>query len=94
MTSLRVLKLSATSRMCLAAGQKWRCAVCNELLSAFFEIDHRRALCNGGADKLENLQALCRECHAKKTHSDRFPEQYEALTGRSKYFQGGPLALL
>ena len=36
-----------------------------------FEIDHRIALCLGGLDTRENLQALCCECHARKTKEDR-----------------------
>lgn len=34
------------------------------------EIDHIRALVNGGSDSAENRQALCAECHAAKTRVD------------------------
>lgn len=85
---------SETTRRMVAANQKWTCAMCRELLSAFFQIDHKRALENGGTNLLSNLQALCANCHATKTASvDMAPDEYESRTGKSKYFAGGPLSL-
>lgn len=35
------------------------------------EVDHKIPLRLGGANSLENLQILCRQCHASKTRLDR-----------------------
>lgn len=46
--------------------------MCDDLLSAAFEIDHIVALENGGADDAEtNGQALCPNCHALKSQTER-----------------------
>ena len=34
-----------------------------------FDIDHIVELRDGGKDELDNLQALCATCHAKKTRT-------------------------
>ena len=34
------------------------------------EIDHIRAVCNGGGDEYSNLQCLCTKCHKTKTGKD------------------------
>ena len=70
--------MAAFTRQCIpektkrvvAASQKWRCAACNRLLSAHFEIDHGLALSLGGSNSRRNLQALCPCCHRAKTHGD------------------------
>ena len=52
--------------------QEWRCAHCDSLLPSTFEVDHVRALHNGGLDCLEsNAEALCNQCHAAKTLRER-----------------------
>lgn len=35
------------------------------------EVDHKRALSNGGDNSLENLWLLCIDCHKRKTSSER-----------------------
>ena len=35
------------------------------------DVDHIRPKSKGGADSLENLQALCRDCHKAKTIKER-----------------------
>lgn len=48
----------------------YRCENCGR--AGRLEVDHRRALQLGGDPwALENLQALCRECHAIKTRAER-----------------------
>ena len=58
----------------VAAKQKWRCAVCRELLDETYEIDHIRPLhyATNATEKRElnatdNLQALCRRDHLAKS---------------------------
>lgn len=72
-------KVSETLKKQVAARQGWCCAPprddgmggCGTMLSAFFEVDHVVALCYGGTNDDPNLQALCRECHAKKGAVER-----------------------
>jgi predicted RNase H-like nuclease (RuvC/YqgF family) len=47
--------------------QENKCNLCNSTLSKYFQIDHITALQYGGTDEFENLQALCCECHCKKS---------------------------
>ena len=35
------------------------------------EVDHSRALMNGGSNDRDNLETLCRDCHSIKTGMDR-----------------------
>lgn len=82
-------KLSASKRNEIAAQQKWRCAACRELLEARFELDHKKALWEGGEDCWANLQALHPNCHSHKTKRDcwgYWDTRKEAQTGQSKYF--------
>jgi len=48
------------------------CVGCLELgrLAEAVELDHIRALVNGGSDTPENLQGLCAACHKAKTARD------------------------
>jgi 5-methylcytosine-specific restriction endonuclease McrA len=54
-------------RNMVAHRQEWRCQVCSNLLPPMFLIDHLIPLHKGGADELNNLQALCANCHHDKT---------------------------
>ncbi len=62
--------VSAPVTKLVAAAQAWRCAGCDELLPAAFQIDHRVPLWRGGPDAADNLQALCPNCHAAKTQQE------------------------
>jgi 5-methylcytosine-specific restriction endonuclease McrA len=56
----------------VAARGSWRCAVCDNLLNCAFEVDHIVALEQGGEDDIDtNAQALCSNCHGKKTQNER-----------------------
>ncbi len=59
--------VSETKKKFVAAQQNWTCAGCNEQLPAWFEVDHKIRLDNGGSNHIDNLEALCRNCHGKKT---------------------------
>ena len=58
----------------VAARQKWRCAICKQLLTETYEIDHilplHTAKDEAARQRLNqptNLQALCRRCHLSKS---------------------------
>lgn len=52
----------------IAHRQQYKCAECRELLHPkAMDIDHVRPLAEGGEDTVENCQALCANCHAKKS---------------------------
>lgn len=59
--------VSETKKKFVAARQNWCCNDCKNQLSAWFEVDHVVRLENGGDNHIDNLVALCRECHGKKT---------------------------
>ena len=44
-----------------------KCGNCKNKLSAWFEVDHKTRLEHGGSNHVDNLVALCRECHGEKT---------------------------
>ncbi len=54
----------------VASHQQWKCNDCKQMLDATYEIDHIRALYKGGSNDIRNLQALCRNCHGRKTLID------------------------
>jgi hypothetical protein len=51
----------------IASRQRWKCKKCKKLLDETYEIDHIIPLYNGGSNKNFNLQALCPNCHRKKS---------------------------
>lgn len=59
--------VSETKKKFVAARQNWCCGDCKKQLSAWFEVDHTIRLEHGGSNHIDNLVALCRECHGKKT---------------------------
>ena len=63
--------LNNTTKKLVASNQQWRCNMCNILLDASYEIDHKIPLYKNGTNEIHNLQALCRNCHGKKTIFDK-----------------------
>ena len=59
--------VSETKKKFVASRQQWKCGDCGEQLNAWFEVDHKIRLEYGGSNHIDNLVALCRECHGKKT---------------------------
>ena len=59
--------VSETKKKFVAARQGWKCGDCGEQLTAWFEVDHKIRLEHSGSNHVDNLLALCRECHGKKT---------------------------
>ena len=64
-------KLSRSMRTELAYRQQYKCRMCQILLPPDFEVDHIKALEDGGEDIASNLQCLCVPCHKKKTRLNR-----------------------
>jgi hypothetical protein len=59
--------VSETKKKFVAAQQNWRCGKCQKQLPAWFEVDHKTRLEYGGSNHIDNLVALCRDCHGEKT---------------------------
>jgi hypothetical protein len=59
--------VSETKKKYVASQQSWKCDDCNNQLDHTFEIDHKTRLEYGGGNDVQNLVALCRNCHGKKT---------------------------
>jgi 5-methylcytosine-specific restriction endonuclease McrA len=59
--------VSETKKKFVASRQNWKCGECQKQLNAWFEVDHIKRLEYGGDNHIDNLVALCRECHGKKT---------------------------
>ena len=62
--------VSETKKKYVAASQDWKCGHCQNQLDHTFEIDHKVRLEYGGGNDVQNLIALCRNCHGKKTASE------------------------
>jgi hypothetical protein len=62
--------VSETKKKYVAANQEWKCGHCESQLDHTFEIDHKIRLEYGGGNDVQNLIALCRNCHGKKTASE------------------------
>ena len=62
--------VSETKKKYVAANQEWKCGHCNNQLDHTYEIDHKVRLEYGGGNDVDNLVALCRNCHGKKTASE------------------------
>jgi len=60
-------RINTQIRQMIATNQDNKCNDCNTTLTAYFQIDHMIGLQYGGTDEIENLQALCGDCHTKKS---------------------------
>jgi len=59
--------VSETKKKFVASRQNWKCNDCKEMLTAWYEVDHVVRLEYGGSNHIDNLVALCRDCHGRKT---------------------------
>lgn len=59
--------VSETKKKFIGSRQDWKCNTCHQKLQASFEVDHTVRLDKGGSNHIDNLVALCRECHGQKT---------------------------
>ena len=62
--------VSETKKKYVASNQEWKCGNCHAQLDHTFEIDHKVRLEYGGGNDVQNLIALCRNCHGKKTANE------------------------
>lgn len=62
--------VSETKKKYVASSQEWKCGNCKQQLDHTFEIDHKLRLEYGGSNEVQNLIALCRNCHGRKTASE------------------------
>ena len=61
------MSVSETKKKYVASMQDWKCGECSKQLNAWFEVDHKIRLEHGGSNEVQNLVAMCRECHGHKT---------------------------
>lgn len=64
--------VSESKKKFVAAQQGWKCGDCQRQLPGWFEVDHKIRLEHGGSNSVDNLVALCRDCHGKKTAFENF----------------------
>ena len=69
-TSTTKRSVSETKKKYVASRQNWRCQDCSEQLTAWFEVHHKTPLERGGSNHIDNLVALCRNCHGAHTALD------------------------
>ena len=62
--------VSETKKKYVAAEQGWKCGACKKQLPAWYEVDHTVRLEHGGSNHIDNLVALCRDCHGQKTANE------------------------
>lgn len=62
--------VSETKKKWVASNQDWKCGECVKKLPAWYEVDHKVRLEYGGTNHVDNLVALCRDCHGRKTASE------------------------
>lgn len=72
----KIRKVSDQLKKLVASQQRWNCKKCKNILDATYEVDHILALEDGGNNDIHNLQALCRNCHGKKTMEDNIKRRY------------------
>ena len=70
MQKRRRRKLSENIKKQIAFNQSWRCKVCSILLPPSYQIDHIIPHAISIDDSINNLQALCPNCHCTKTHKE------------------------
>lgn len=63
--------VSETKKKYVASQQQWKCGKCQRTLDASYQIDHKIPLYKGGTNNIDNLEALCRNCHGEKTVYDK-----------------------
>jgi len=60
-------RINQKIRETIATNQDHKCNDCKNTLTKYFQSDHLIELQYGGTDETDNLQALCGDCHTKKS---------------------------
>ena len=60
--------VSPKTKKIIASKQEWKCNICGKILDFTYEVDHINELRYGGNNEIDNLQALCPNCHRRKTY--------------------------
>ena len=60
-------KIKSSIRKEIVDKQSNKCRKCYNPLNQYFQIDHIVAIQFGGTDEMDNLQALCSNCHLEKS---------------------------
>ncbi len=68
--SKKTRRVTGLHKKMVASNQHWKCNRCKHTLDYTYEVDHIKPLYQGGTNDLHNLQALCRNCHGRKTAED------------------------
>jgi len=53
------------------------------------EVDHIIPKCQGGSDDADNLEAICRDCHADKTMREAAGSRGHSVKGRLRFDVSG-----
>jgi len=69
-------KVTEQTKKFVAAGQGWKCKKCGATLSATYEVDHIVPLEDGGGNEIQNLRAVCRNCHGNITMMNNLNRKY------------------
>jgi hypothetical protein len=64
--------------------QHSKCNICQKDLNETLQVDHIIDLCIGGSNDPSNLQALCLECHDRKTKESRRIARIRRQTGKDR----------
>ncbi len=64
-------RLTQLAKKRIAARDKWRCQICQQLVSANYEIDHITPQGLGGTHDPSNLRTLCRGCRGSVAAQQR-----------------------
>ena len=77
----------------ILAQQKSRCAHCRKMLDMrSVEFDHKKEVYKGGRSLVNNLQALCSDCHKIKTHNNRLKKiENKRKSGTKKEYWINPI---
>ncbi len=67
---MKVRKLSEAVKKTVAHSQGWLCKSCDRILPATYQVDHIIPHSVFLDDSMNNLQALCPNCHSRKTQRE------------------------
>lgn len=80
--------ISFLNRTSIAATQRWKCAGCSGPLPPEFVLDHKVPPCKGGTDDLDNMKAVCQNCHSSNRKRSRKAMEDEEDEDEGFFFHG------